>query len=266
MNTPADHEAYLRAALHAAADSLEPRGDGLDRIRARLQRRPRVVAWMLAAGDALRLRAPAAVQDGFYRLSAGFWTAWERFSPAPASGKHRSRAQGWLRPLAAMAAVIFIVAAGTYVAIDVSTAVSPSSSSSHPHSGQPGPAGGQPAASPTQSPTHPVSGSGPATHRTSPSPTCTPSASPQPSESAPASPSPNPSASPTASSTPSSPAPTDSPSTATDAQDSRPHHARVTAARLTAFTSVSSRSAATLTQDPCAPPATSPVTPTPSTS
>ena len=68
MTAPSEHEAYLRAALHAAADSLEPRGDGLERIRTRLQHaRPMVVVWMTAAWDELRLRTPAAAQDAFYR-------------------------------------------------------------------------------------------------------------------------------------------------------------------------------------------------------
>jgi hypothetical protein len=223
MSTPADHEAYLRAALHAAADSLEPRGDGLQRIRARLHARPRVVAWLLAAGDALRLRVPAALQDSSYRLGTGFVAAWQRFSPATAPGKHRSRTQGVLRPLAGMAAVMFIVAAGAYVAISVSTAVSPSSQSSHPHNGQPGPAG--PAASPTQSPSQSASGSVPAPGHASASPSCSstaspglsaspscqPSVSPQPSASV--SPTPSPSPSPTDTSNP-TPTPSDtSPST-----------------------------------------------------
>jgi len=222
MSTSADHEAYLRAALHAAADSLEPRGDGLERIRARLHTRPRVVAWLLAAAEALRLRVPVALQDSLVQLSAAFLAAWQRFSPATAPGKHRSRTQGVLRPLAGMAAVIFIVAAGAYVAISVSTAVSPSSQSSHPHNGQPGPAG--PAASPTQSPSQPPSGSVPAPHRASASPSCNPSAStapttspscqpstsPQPSPSASVSPSPSPSPSP--SDTGSSPSPSPDPS------------------------------------------------------
>lgn len=214
MNTPADHEAYLRAALHAAADSLEPRGDGLERIRMRLQHaRPRAIAWLLAAADAARLRVPAALQDGFYRLSAGFWVAWERFAPDLAPGRHRSRTQGLLRPLAAMAAVIFIVAAGTYVAIDVSTAVAPSSQSSHPRNGgQPGGGGGNAAASATPLPSHPASGSGSRPGRTSPSPTCDPDASPAPTASpscqASTSPAPSPSASVSPSVTP-SPSPTD---------------------------------------------------------
>jgi hypothetical protein len=227
MNSRADHEAYLRAALHAAADSLQPRGDGLERIRVRLQHRPRAIAWILAAADTLRLHAPAVLQDASYRLSAGFWSAWDRFAPDPAPGKHRSRAQGWLRPLAAMAAVIFIVAAGTYVAIDVSTAVSPTGQSSNPRNGQPRPAG--PAASPTQSQSQSTSGYVPAPRRASPSPTCDPNASPappaspscqpstspqpQPSASPSASPSPSPTSPAPTSPAPTSPAPTDSTST-----------------------------------------------------
>jgi hypothetical protein len=221
MNTSADHEAYLRAALHAAADSLQPRGDGLERIRVRLQRRPRAVAWLLAAGDSLRLRPPADLVDAFYRLCTGFLAAWQRFSPSTAPGKHRSRAQGWLRPLAGMAMVIFIVAAGTYVAIDVSTAVSPSSQSSHPsNGGQPGPGASHPSPSPTESSSHSAAGSGTPTRHPSASPTCpTPAAaSASPGCAASTSPSPTPSVSPspTASVSPSpsdsvspSPSPTD---------------------------------------------------------
>jgi hypothetical protein len=45
-----DYEDFLRGALHAAVDSAEPAGDGLERIRARLTTpRPLPVAWLLAA-------------------------------------------------------------------------------------------------------------------------------------------------------------------------------------------------------------------------
>jgi hypothetical protein len=214
MNTSADHEAYLRAALHAAADSLQPRGDGLDRIRLRLQRRPRAVAWLLAAGDALRLRVPVTLEDTFYRLGTGFLAAWQRFSPSTAPGKHRSRAQGWLRPLAGMAMVIFIVAAGTYVAIDVSTAVSPSSQSSHPsNGGQPGPGASHPSLAPTESSSRSAAGSGTPTHHaspTSPAPSSPAPSSPAPTSPAPTSPAPT-SPAPT-SPAPTSPTPTSTPS------------------------------------------------------
>ena len=45
-----DYEDFLRGALHAAVDSAEPAGDGLERIRARLTTpHPLPVAWLLAA-------------------------------------------------------------------------------------------------------------------------------------------------------------------------------------------------------------------------
>jgi hypothetical protein len=142
MSAHADHEAYLRAALHAAADSLEPHGDGLERIRARLrQPRPAPIAWALAASAELVLRTPAWLQDVVYQVADWFRLVVERFAPAQAPGRHRSRAQGLMRPLAAMAVVMFIVAVGTYVAIDGSTAIFPSSSNSQP--GAPG-GGGHP--------------------------------------------------------------------------------------------------------------------------
>src|SRR6266480_7433271 len=44
-----DYEDFLRGALHAAVDSAEPAGDGLERIRARLTTpHPLPVAWLMA--------------------------------------------------------------------------------------------------------------------------------------------------------------------------------------------------------------------------
>ena len=60
-----DHEDFLRRALHAAADSVEPSDDGLERIRARLRApRPRPVAWMMAAYSEMPRRAPGALDYG----------------------------------------------------------------------------------------------------------------------------------------------------------------------------------------------------------
>lgn len=137
MTVPFDHEAYLRAQLRAAADSLEPRADGLERIRGRLRQPRPATARLLAAYSEIVMRTPAWLQDIAYRLSDWFRLAAERFAPAQAPGRHRSRTQGLLRPLAAMAVVMFIVAAGTYVAIDASTAIFPSSSSNAPSGGGP---------------------------------------------------------------------------------------------------------------------------------
>ena len=54
-----EHEMFLHA-LHSAADSIEPRSDGLDQIRARLRPRPYPlpVAWLAAAWMRLTLRLP----------------------------------------------------------------------------------------------------------------------------------------------------------------------------------------------------------------
>jgi hypothetical protein len=226
MTAPSDHEAYLRAALHAAAESLDPRGDGLDLIRSRLQHaRPRAVVWLLAAWDALWLRAPAALQDVLYLLGAGLRAARDRFGEAIdalaplAPGKHhRTRTQGWLRPLAAMAVVVFIVAAGTYVAIDISTAVSPSSTNLHQHNGQPG-SGGRPAGTPGPSPSRTSSGSGSGARHPSTSPSCGPSASPAPSASASCAPAASAQPSPSASA-PSSPSPSPTPTGSSSPPDS----------------------------------------------
>lgn len=231
MSAPSEHEAYLRAALRAAADSLEPRGDGLELIRTRLQHaRPRAVIWLLAAWDALWLRAPAALQDAVYRVSAVLWAAWDRFGPAQAPGKHRSRTQSMLRPLAAMGVVMFIVAAGTYVAIDISTAVSPSSSNLNPGNGPAGTNKGGAQASST--PDRSGLGSGAGFHSSSPSPTCSPTTTPPASSSAPVSPNPSASSSPTDTPTP-TPTPTDS---------SPPTTSAVGAFQLTAYLTVGAAS------------------------
>lgn len=243
MSAPSEHEAYLRAALRAAADSLEPRGDGLELIRTRLQHaRPRAVIWLLAAWDALWLRAPAALQDAVYRVSAVLWAAWDRFGPAQAPGKHRSRTQSMLRPLAAMGVVMFIVAAGTYVAIDISTAVSPSSSNSNPGNGPAGTNKGGTAPSSSANRTY----EGSATRQPNSSPTANCSTAPAPQASS----SPQSSASPSASPSPSD---TSSPSpTPTDTSGGT--GAVVSAEQLT-----------TARQTPCPSPSSNGATPNPST-
>jgi hypothetical protein len=224
MSAYTDHEARLRAALHAAADSLEPRGDGLERIRTRLrQPKPAYLARLQAVYAEIIMRAPAWLQDVVYQVAEWLRVVSERFAPAQTPGKHRSRTQGLLRPAAAMAVVMFIVAAGTYVAIETSTAIFPSSSNSQPgggqagHSGAPGPGGSH--ASGTQS----AAGSG---SRPAASPTCKPT-SPKPAAS-PAPPPASPSASPSPADTSTSPDPSASPADTTS--DSPPASAAPSAA------------------------------------
>ena len=212
MTVNFDHEAFLRAQLRAAASSLEPRDDGLERIRARL-RQPRSASARLQAfyGEVV-MRTPTWLQDAIYRLADWLRLAYERFAPAQAPGRHRSRTQGLLRPLAAMAVVMFIVAAGTYVAIDASTAIFPSSSSSQPgganagsHARAPGPASSR--TSGTQS----ALGNG--SHTPVPAKSCK-SGTPRPTQASSPAP-PPPSASP-------SPAPVPSDSASTDTSSSPP--------------------------------------------
>jgi hypothetical protein len=228
MSAHSDHEVYLRAALHAAADSLEPNADGLERIRTRLQRaRPAPIALALVVWTEVFRRAPAWLQDLVYRTAAAFTVAWERFGPQPAPGRHRSRAQGWLRPLAAMGVVMFIVAGGVYVAIDGSTAIFPSSANSQPgggtgangHSGTP--ASG--ASRAKGSPSAPGSGShSPAAPCTTAQPNPSASATASPSDTQATSPSPTPSDS-NSTGTPSpSPSPTDTSSAGTGAGGTSP--------------------------------------------
>jgi hypothetical protein len=221
MTAHADHEAHLRAVLHAAADSLEPRGDGLERIRARLrQPRSMSLAWTQAAAVELVLRAPAWLQDALYHVVDWVRLVAERFAPAQQTGRHRSRAHGLLRPMAAMAVVMFIVAAGTYVAIHASTAIFPSSSNSQPGapraggiSGAPGPGASHTSGSQSEN------GSGRSS--AAPSPSC---ASPKPGQSDTSAPAPSLSPSPSVDPTPAdsttsdttSPSPADS-STTSDA-------------------------------------------------
>jgi len=69
MSTLNEREAILRRALHAAADAIEPRDDGLEHIRARLRRpRPLALAWAEAAWTDVRLRAPAGLDSWRERL------------------------------------------------------------------------------------------------------------------------------------------------------------------------------------------------------
>jgi hypothetical protein len=97
MSTP-EYEMFLRA-MRSAADSIEPRSDGLDQIRARLHRRPYPlpVAWAAAACMRLTLWLPeGAFSAGRLAYSARRQVAGklrlvsERFRPEPASDRLRS--------------------------------------------------------------------------------------------------------------------------------------------------------------------------------
>src|SRR5215469_735286 len=89
----ADHEAYLRAVLRAAADSLEPQGDGLERIRARLQQPRTASARLRFVYDEAAMRTPTWLQDMAYRVADWIRLTAERFASAQAPG----RVADWIR-------------------------------------------------------------------------------------------------------------------------------------------------------------------------
>jgi len=103
-----DFDESLRRALHAAADSINPAGDGLERIRARTAV-ALPVAWMMGSGRAggwsvlSRLRVLTAwLQPAMAWLWSAAADAAERFRPGRPDGAHPRR-YGWLRPAAAAA-------------------------------------------------------------------------------------------------------------------------------------------------------------------
>ena len=100
-----DYEDLLRGALHAAADSAEPAGDGLERIRARLTTpHPLPVAWLMAVCSWVARRA---------RGSLDSVSAWLQTVPGEvhrrggaAEGRYTQR----LRLVATVAAVTVLLA------------------------------------------------------------------------------------------------------------------------------------------------------------
>jgi hypothetical protein len=145
MSTFTDREEFLRRALRAAVDGIEPGADGLQRIQGRLGRpRPLALAWAEAAWTDILLRAPGGFQSAQEWVVRVAQLVWERFGPTTRTGGGRAaRTMRWIRPLAALGVSVSIVAVGTYVALDAQQAIFPSTASSAQSSGgQPGSGGG----------------------------------------------------------------------------------------------------------------------------
>jgi len=248
MQRERDFDDILRRVLRTATDSIEPSGDGLERIRARLTTpRPLPAAWLMAGYSDVALpalvrlcsavislrgwRGPGAAsrsaQSSFAahsRQPGGFrgpgW--WLRGRLALGSGSHR---YGWLRP-AAVAAAIVVAVAGGYALTQLQRTISSTGAEilqlapgkTHPSGGSadssaasrvPGPSG-TPSATPAPSSAAP-----------SPSATCSPGSTPRlgshpaatttPSSSPTPTPTPSPSSSSSPSQTPSG-TPTSTPS------------------------------------------------------
>ena len=230
MSTFTDREEFLRRALRAAVDGIEPGADGLQRIQRRLGRpRPLALAWAEAVWTDVLLRAPGGFQSALEWVVRVAQLAWERFGPTTRTGGGRAaRTMRWIRPLAALGVSVSIVAVGAYVALDAQQAIFPSTASSAQSSGgQPGSGGGVGggAGSATTKKSSPVGGIIPFPGTTA-SRNCTsgkPSASPSPGVGSITPPSPTPSTS-------ASDGGTDSPSTSTsDAPSPNPSGSASTA-------------------------------------
>lgn len=141
----ADHEDVLRRELRAAADSVEPSGDGLERIRERIGMRPALSFASIAAWySAMALRVAAVAEVAFVAVADVFWAVVDRFRPVAAGPGHARSRLGWLRPVAAMGTAIFVVAAGAFAILTLPHAMSSSSGffSQLTQSGGSSPAGG----------------------------------------------------------------------------------------------------------------------------
>ncbi len=208
-----DFEDILRGALRAAAESIEPAGNGLERIRRRSHSRRSARTMLARAADWLRLyRIRLSV-----RLESLRWELSQRGIGQPPTGPdHDGRtpagktaarlgpAAAWLKPASAVAAVVAIVVIGVLTLNRMQAAViTPTNAVTSPgHQHAPAAATGLATPGPWTVPIG-VSTSQPpslskkkatlATPAVACTPTPTPSATPDPTASAPASPTPTPS-------------------------------------------------------------------------
>jgi len=248
MTQDRDYEDALRRALTAAAESIEPAGDGLQRIRHRVDspRSPRSVLsgcanWLELHGTRFLVRLEPVTEAGRTALRrSGPLVALVSFlrgllSPQAArrAGGHR-RAAGspgrlgpagpWLRPVFAVSAAVAIVVVGVVILNhETGTLISPSNSFTTPSSQGSGLGNGGTTANskrwklPLGVKTAPAGGVRQNPHMKSALPVvaCTPTPSPAAATTAPAggataTPTATPSASGTATGTPATPSPTDS--------------------------------------------------------
>jgi hypothetical protein len=213
MQQEYEFDEVLRRALRVAADSIEPGGDGLERIRARLSMpRPLAIAWLMTGYAEAVMRLRSALEGGL---------AWFRAVPGsgrPGDGRfghryhqvrralsalapgHLAQRYGWLRTVAIAAAVV-VAGAGGYGLTQLRSAVSDTSGvvilrlpggGSHTKGGSPDSNGGKPIGGPSGSAS---AGSGHHHAQPSSSASCSPG-TPQPS------PAPSPTAAPSGTPTP----------------------------------------------------------------
>ena len=119
--TGGDFGDFLRHALHAAADQIEPRPDGLERIRARVRSGPAYASKHSAA-------TKAAASGGFLAERVRRWNAMRGGSPAhgsPAHGSGRGHARRQPRDWRDVLLRSALAAACAVFAIGVALAVPP---------------------------------------------------------------------------------------------------------------------------------------------
>jgi hypothetical protein len=172
MQQEYEFDEVLRRALRGAADSIEPGGDGLERIRARLSMpRPLPIAWLMTgyADAVMRLRSaleggiawlravPGSGQPGDGRCRHGYDQV-RRALSALAPG-HLAQRYGWLRTVAIASAVV-VAGAGGYGLTQLRSAVSDTGGvvilplpggGSHTKGGSPDSKGGKPIGGPSGS-------------------------------------------------------------------------------------------------------------------
>jgi hypothetical protein len=168
-----DYDDILRRALHAAAESVEPSADGLERIRERLGRPPllsfsSIAGWYSVA--AVRFTGWAVPALG--TACEIFWALIDRFRPLDSPPGHAKPGLRWLRPLTATGLAIFVVAAGAFAAMAIPR-ISASPTSDAGQTTRNGGSGGGPGRSAvhSSSPLHSNSGSPGYSGGTSPTPT-----------------------------------------------------------------------------------------------
>lgn len=181
-----EQDSALRKALTAAAESVEPAEDGLDKIRSK------IMAGQAAQRVRWRFGMPA-VGEPWWRsllpprgwLPAVGAAVMDRFRPDP----NRAGWFGWLRPAAAVGTGLFVATAASWAVAALPAAISPSSTTGGPvatpgatkthHPSKPGTPGFTSSGSGSVGPSGQNGGSG-----GGPGPTTTPSCSPPASPSA----------------------------------------------------------------------------------
>jgi hypothetical protein len=120
-----DYDDILRRALRAAAESVEPSADGLERIRERLGYSPllsfsSIAGWFSVAA----VRFTGWAVPAFGTACEIFWALVDRFRPLDAPPGHVKPGLRWLRPMTAAALALFVIAGGAFAAKVIPSAIS----------------------------------------------------------------------------------------------------------------------------------------------